>query len=419
MEFVENIDILEYEQFMLKSNYSHFMQTHEFGEIRKIKGFIPHYVGIKQDGNLICAAMLLEKKIKSKYIYYYVPRGFTIDYNDSELLKQFTLYLYNYCKKNNAIFLKIDPGVKRYNIDLDKNKIEGEDNTSLIEYLKKLGYIHHGFNLGFEGFEPRFTFRINIDKKMEEVFKGFHATTRKVLNKGNQYNLKIYKGNTNDIKDFYETMIETSKREGIIQAPIEYYQSFYEIFNKKNMSDLYIVKCNIEDTKNIFLKDIKTLEEKQETNPIKIKENQARMNKLKKIIDELNSINKKEITLASIITVKYKDTVWTVHGGNNSKLMSLNANYLLYYNIIKDANNEGKKIVDLFGTCGIPNPEPCNPIYGIHSFKKRLGGEYIEFIGEFDLVVNKKMYFLYQKIVPLKNKIHHHLLSIKTKKSTK
>ena len=96
--------------------------------------------------------------------------------------------------------------------------------------------------------------------------------------------------------------------------------------------------------------------------------------------------------------------------------MSLNANYLLYYNIIKDANKEGKKVVDLFGTCGIPNPDPSNPIYGIHSFKKRLGGEYIEFIGEFDLVVNKKMYFLYQKIVPLKNKIHHYLQRKKNKK---
>lgn len=87
---------------------------------------------------------------------------------------------------------------------------------------------------------------------MDEVFKCFHATTRKVLNKGNQYNLNTYIGDSNDIKDFYETMIETSKREGIVQAPIEYYKSFYEIFNKKNMSDLYIVKCNIEKTKNIF-----------------------------------------------------------------------------------------------------------------------------------------------------------------------
>ena len=106
MEFVENINIKEYEEFMLKKCNAHFMQTHQFGEIRKTKHYIPHYVGIKKDGKLLCSAMLLEKKIRGKYIYYYVPRGFTIDYQNKELLKTFTTYLYNYCKKNNAIFLK-------------------------------------------------------------------------------------------------------------------------------------------------------------------------------------------------------------------------------------------------------------------------------------------------------------------------
>ena len=97
--------------------------------------------------------------------------------------------------------------------------------------------------------------------------------------------------------------------------------------------------------------------------------------------------------------------VWTVHGGNNSKLMSLNANYLLYYQIISDANKNGKKVVDLFGACGNPNPEVTNPIYGIHSFKKRLGGEYTEFIGEFDLITNKFMYILYKFYTKMRNKI--------------
>ena len=60
-----------------------------------------------------------------------------------------------------------------------------------------------------------------------------------------------------------------------------------------------------------------------------------------------------------------------------------------------EANKEGFKQVDLFGTCGIPNPTPDNPIYGIHNFKKRLGGEYTEFIGEFDLIANKLMYNAY------------------------
>ena len=396
MEFIENINEKEYDEFLKQAPEAHFMQTREFGEIRKIKKFIPHLVGLKDNGKLVCTALLLEKDWPHKLKYYYVPRGYTIDYNNKELLKEFTKELIKYCKKTKAVFLKIDPGIKRYSIDLDGKKVDGIDNTPLHNYLIKLGYKHLGYNLGFEHEEPRFTFRINIDKPMDEVYGVFHATTRKVLNKGNQYNLKIYKGNSNDIEDFYETMIETAKREGIIQASIDYYKTFYEVFHKSGMSDLYIAKVNIHDLKEQFNNLINETKNKETKNDIQEKEKQDRLTKLNKQLDEINEIKEKELTLASIITVKYKDKVWTIHGGNHSKLMSLNANYLIYYEIIKDAHDEGYKVVDLFGTCGIPNPEPSNPIYGIHNFKKRLGGEYCEFIGEYDLVSNKTMYTLYK-----------------------
>ena len=212
MEFIENVNKDEYNKFLDDNANAHFMQTIEFGEIRKNKRYIPHLVGMKDNGKLVCTALLLEKKLPKNYIYYYVPRGFTIDYSNHKLLKEFTDNLMTYCKKNKALFLKIDPAIKRYTIDLDGNKIDGEDNTDLINYLESIGYKHLGYNLGFENYEPRFTFRVNIDMPMEEVYKNFHATTRKVLNKGNQYNLKIYKGTEKDIYDFYETMIETSKR---------------------------------------------------------------------------------------------------------------------------------------------------------------------------------------------------------------
>ena len=405
MEFIEEVKEEEYNSFLNNMADAHFMQTIEFGKIRRKKGLIPHLVGIKDNNKLVAIALLLEKKLPLGFKYYYVPRGYTIDYQNQKLLESLTKFLKNYCKKNKAIFIKIDPGIKRYTIDLDGNKIDGEDNTELINFLKKIGYKHLGFNLGFEHEEPRFTFRVNIDKPIEDVFKSFHATTRKVLNKGNQYNLNIYKGNTSDIKDFYETMIETAKREGIIQAPIDYYQNFYEIFNKNNMSDLYIAKVNIKELKEEFIKLIDETKKKETKNDVQEKEKEDKINKLEKILKEINEIKEKELTLASIITVKFKDKVWTVHGGNNSKLMSLNANYLIYYEIIKDANLNGYKVVDLFGTCGIPNPSPDNPIYGIHNFKKRLGGEYTEFIGEFDLVTNRFVYVLYNIYTKTRNSI--------------
>ena len=42
---------------------------------------------------------------------------------------------------------------------------------------------------------------------------------------------------------------------------------------------------------------------------------------------------------------------------------------------------------------------------GLHEFKKKFGGDYVEFIGEFDYKTNHLMYFVFTKLVPLYRKI--------------
>lgn len=416
MEFVDNLSKEEYEEFVSNNTHHHFMQSYDFGQIRKIKHFTPHHVGLKKDNKLVCAALLLEKKLIMKYTYFYSPRGYVIDFNDRELVKEFTNCLKKYAKEKKAIFIKVDPGIKLHTIDIEGNVIDGEDNHELVDYLKTLGYKHLGYNKGFEHEQPRFTFRIDMNKSWDEVYSAMHPTTKKILNKGNQYNLKIYKGDINDLDDFYLTMIETAKREGIIQSPIEYYKLFYEIFNKDNLSDLYVIKVNIKELITSFENKIKSVEEEIESlsddkhknkgkAQNKINDLNNQINKLNKELEEIKKIQQEEVVLSSIITVKYGNMVWTVHGGNNSILMNLNANYLLYYTIMKDAYDAGYKYLDCFGTCGDANPDKNNPIFGIHSFKKRLGGEYTEFIGEFDLITNKFMYTAYKKLIPIYRKI--------------
>lgn len=400
-EFIENLEKEEYENFVINSEKSHFMQSYSFGQIQKIKGFKPYYVGIKKNNQLIATALLLEKKIFKNIGYMYSPRGFILDYNNYEVLEEFTKHLKKLIKRKNNIFLRIDP-------DLDiKNNID------IINKLKQLNFKHKGFNKNFENNQPRYTFRLNIDKDIKDVYKNFHPTTRKILNKGNQYNLKIYKGNVNDINEFYTTMKETALRENIIPSKREYYQKFYEEFNQNNMSDIYMVKVNIDDLKQKYIENINNIKKEIENINNKEKRNiekssnlindlNNKLNKCYRELEEIKNIKEKELTLSSIITVKYNDKVWTVHGGNHSLLRWLNANYLLYYEIIKDANKDKYKIIDFFGTTGDPKPD--NPIYGIHLFKERLGGTLTEFIGEFDYINKPVLYFLYKKYLKIRYK---------------
>lgn len=415
MKFVTNVSIKEYEDFVLSSNKSHFMQSYYFGEIMKNKNFEPYLVGLKDDDKLVATALLLKKKLIGDYCYFYSPRGYVLDYNNYKLIHIFTNHIKKFVKEHKALFVKIDPDIKLHDLDSDGNILRNSHEKT-VDYLKMLGYKHKGFNTEFVNEQPRFTFRLDIDKDIDEVYKGIHPTTRKILNKGNQYNLNLYKGNINDIPKFYETMKDTASRENLHLTPIEYYEFFYKTLNEQNMSDLYVVEVNIHDLIITYEKNLEYLElelKNMDDPKYKNKGKQenlkkdliTKIDKVKKEIDFINTIEEKNIILSSIITVKYGNKVWTVHGGNSNILRELNSNYLLYYEIIKDANKEGYKIVDFFGTSGIANPDKSNPIFGIHSFKKRFGGEYTEFIGEFDLIINKFLYFCYQRLLPIYRKI--------------
>jgi peptidoglycan pentaglycine glycine transferase (the first glycine) len=411
MEFIEQVNKEEFEQFVSTNLIKgHFMQSYYWGEVSKNKKFKPHYLGLKEDGELIATALLLEKHLISKYSFFYCPRGFVCDYNDDEVVKTFTEHIKKYCKKNKGIFLRLDPDIKLQNLDPEGNVIEGIDNHKLVEEMISLGYKHKGFNKNFENNQPRYTFRLDISKGIEEVRKNLHPTTRKIINRGNVYNIELYRGDASDIDAFYDTMIDTAQREDLVLSSKDYYNTFYTTLNKQNMSDIYIAKINIEELKKNYLSKIELIEQNIELANVKddkknkdkvntkLKELNQQLDKCKAEYEEVKNIEEKELILSSIITVKYQNKVWTIHGGNRDQLRFLNANYWLYYKIIEDAVTEGFKIVDFFGTTG--EPTPGNAVYGIHLFKKRLGGEYTEFIGEFDYVLKPLLYFGYTKVYP-------------------
>ena len=418
MNFIENVEKNKYEKFVESHNTkSHFLQSYEWGEFsRENKNVTPYYVGLTDDKNkLVATALLLQRKMPMGYSYFYCPRGFVCDFDNKEIIKELTENIKQFAKKKKALFLKIDPDVKLQQLDIDGNEIEGKNNFELVNYLKNLGYKHLGYNKAFEHNQPRYTFRLDLTQGIESIKNNFHSTTKKVINKGNLYELEVFKNDEKYIDDFYKTMKDTADRENISIYSKEYYLNFYKDLHKNNHSDIYIVYLNKKKTLKLLTNNLEELQKNHDslTSDNKKKELQNQIDKLVKLIDEIKEVKEDRIPLSSIITAKFGDKVWTIHGGNHSSLRSLNSNYLIYYEIIKDAVEEGYKTIDFFGTSF--NPTQDDPEYGIWLFKKRLGGEYTEFIGEFDYIFKKFTYRMFNILVP----IHRKLSKIKSKKKNK
>ncbi|MBQ3510682.1 MAG: peptidoglycan bridge formation glycyltransferase FemA/FemB family protein [Bacilli bacterium] len=417
MKLIEKLTKEKYEKFCSEhKDSSHFLHSYLWGEFQqKERNVIPHYIGYEDDKkNLVAVALLLERSLMLGYTYFYSPRGFIIDYKNKELLKSFTNDLKDFAKKRKALFIKIDPDFKLHDLDIEGNILEENNNEEVVSYLKSLGYKHMGFNKNFENNQPRYTFRLSLEPTIEEITKNFHPTTKKIINKGNPYNLELIKNDKKTIDDFFETMSQTSDREGIVNHSFKYYKEYYETLHKENMSDLYVVKVDINNLKKTYKEKINNLEANiEKMSDEKYKDSEKNANKKQEFINQLTKAKKEfeviepikddKLTLSAILTAKYGNKVWTLHGGNNTLLRELNGNYFIYYEIIKDAKEEGYEIIDFFGTTGDPSKE--NPVYGIHLFKKRLGGEYTEFIGEFDLIINKPIYYIYKTLVPIRYKL--------------
>ena len=111
--------------------------------------------------------------------------------------------------------------------------------------------------------------------------------------------------------------------------------------------------------------------------------------------------------------IEYGDKAWVLYAGNHNILSETYVNYNTYYEHLKYCKEKGIKIYDQFGTIGDISKD--NPRIGLHEFKKKFGGDYVEFIGEFDYITNRLMYFVFTKLVP----IYRSIVRKKSKKELK
>ncbi len=399
MRFVENVEKKRYQEFSNNHPKSHFLQSYEWGEFcRLAKGQIPHYVGMEDEETLVATALLLEKKTPLGYSYVYAPRGFLIDYTNQEYVKQFTTYLKKYMQEHKIIYIKIDPDLKYQDIDDEAKPIpDGFNNYALYDYMLSLGYIHKGFYKLYDGNQPRYTFRIDLKKDFQDVERRFSKTFLKSIKRSQAYNIEI--DNKVDVKTFYELLKNNSAKDGFLARDLNYYEKFCQTM--EDNIKFFNARIRPQELLKKIEKEIDEITELIPKSPKKAPDLQNKLNRLKKEQEEFQKIEEKEVVVCSLICTYTQNRAWSFYIGSNELANLTFAVSLCYYEAIKDAHQQQKDFFDLFGVVGDPHTTYKN-LARIYDFKRKFGDEYIEFMGEFDLV-NKP--FLY-KILPFLLKIY-------------
>lgn len=406
---------------------SHFLQSVAWGELCKVKKHLtPFYLGlVNESDQLVGATLLLQKHLPLNYSYFYAPRGFVIDYNKKELVKTMTKKVVDFAKSKKAIFVKIDPDIilKSINYLNEENEL-GNNAEEIFQTLKKCRFKHLGFTKNFETMQPRYTFRIDLTNDLETIEERFSKTTKQRIAKSLKLETEVEIGTKDDIKEFYNLMMLTESRKDFVSYNEDYYETLYEIFNgnKNSKADLFLGKVNLDKTIESLEKSKKTINNQISIMPIDNLSKSAK-NKLKELNKQKENITEdiekykkykeeygNNLTLSAHMIIKYGNKAWVLYAGNHNILSETYVNYNTYFEHIKNCKEEGIEIYDQFGTIGDLSSN--NPRIGLHEFKKKFGGDYIEFLGEWDYIINKPMYFIFTKLVP----IYRNIIRKKSKK---
>lgn len=415
MELVE-LTKEEFKKIADKHPQINFHQTYEWGNLKKTNGWDSYYVSLEDNKKSKACALLLAKKVPIiNKLMFYSPRGFLIDYNDYDLLKEFTIKIKEYVKRKNGIFVKIDPYVEYQERDNNGNIVEnGYNNKKSVENLQKLGYKFFGFNLMQDTLQPRWMHVIDINgRSEEEVQIDMESKTRQILRKNEKSCITTREITRDELPTFKSIMEHTGDRRDFIDRPLSYYEAMWDSLHDDGILKILLgeidFKKYLENTKNELNEIEKSLKDriyKHDNNILQMnekkysssnKQDKESIERLNKQIDKINEYIKEygeKKVLGTILFLIYGNEVLSLFGGTDDNLMQFQSAYSVHYAGVKYAIDHGYKRYNFYGITGDFRKE--NPLYGLYLFKKSFGGHVVELIGEYDLIISKFWYRLYK-----------------------
>lgn len=343
IERVTKENLEEYENFIQSHPKGLFQHSSKWAKVKSAWKW--EAIMLKDDSGNIkgSAAVLIRFVPVIKNALFYVCRGFVADEDDFDTFDKLFDGLVALAKEYKAYCIKIDP----------------EITVAHTAYKKHL--INKGFTelnpgcLDFENVQPRFVYCFDYNgMNEEELMLTFKPDYRNRIRKAPKKGVEVKVMGTEALDDFVRIMQETGERDGFSTRPKWYFEK--------------ILNCMGEDARLYMA----------------YYEGQA---------------------IAGTIAIKWgKNVMKYQYGASSNAHRNVYPNYALQWAMMKWGLECGCAVYDFGGISGdCQNPE--NPHYGLWRFKHGFGGYMKEFIGEFDYVINKPVYRLYNLAMELKKKL--------------
>lgn len=210
----------------------------------------------------------------------------------------------------------------------------------------------------------KYTFQLNLKQREEELLAKMKSKTRYNIRLSKKHGVEIREDNSPKAFEVYlKLTAETTQRQKFYAHTADYHRKMWTAMQSAKIAHLFLAKY------------------------------------------------KKEILGAYIFFV-FNNVLYYPYGASSRKHKEVMPLYALFWEAIKFGQRLNCHTFDMWGSPG-PNIKPNDPYSGFHRFKEGFGGELVEFIGTYDLVINPFLYPLFN----IFNKVRWQFLRFKPKLS--
>ncbi|WP_456694981.1 lipid II:glycine glycyltransferase FemX [Aeromicrobium sp. P5_D10] len=356
---VRSISDVEHLAFVRTRRSVSFLQTPAWAKVKN--DWRGESIGWFDGETLVGAALVLYRQLpKLKRYLAYLPEGPDIDWYDGELDRWLTP-MANHLKAQGAFGIRMGPPVitRRWHAGTIKQAIadpvletlsevpadvSDESALAVASTLAELGWKEIPTEGGFSAGQPKFNFQIPLaGRTPDDLLAGMNQLWRRNIKKSAKTGVEVTIGTRDDLAAFHGVYAETAERDHFTPRPLSYFERMWDALAAEEPDRLVLYLAHHEGD-----------------------------------------------LVAATTMVRVGEHAWYSYGASTTAKRDVRGSNAIQWQMIRDAHAAGASTYDMRGITETLDPSDSH--VGLIQFKVGTGGEAVEYLGEWDLPLNRVLH---------------------------
>lgn len=243
-----------------------------------------------------------------------------------------------------------DPGVQRLD---DMAPLERTvTGAAVVSQLHELGWQPQAAEGGFAAGQPQYNFHVPLTvdgraKTEDAVLKSMNQLWRRNIKKAAKEGVEVTRGTRADLTAFHALYVHTAERDHFTPRPLSYFETMWDSLTPED-PDRFV----------------------------------------------LHLAHHEGDLVAATISIRVGQHAWYSYGASSTEKREVRGSNAVQWQMIREALAAGATVYDMRGITDTLDAD--DPHVGLIQFKVGTGGEAVEYVGEWDLPINRAIYAAFQ-----------------------